>query len=244
MSEKTTSTTDHTLDGCEFAMVSSTASEVSPDGPSVFRYHQDGAMIWGEYSGDTVLVGRFVGRRDGDTITIGFAHAPSNGSAPLLGTATSVIEVGDDGRMLLIERFEKDGVSHRSVCRQTERTGEWNLPAPSADDLSLDAKSFVLEGSSASTVDAASPTHFEFVERAAVVWGNYFGDTVTTGHCVGVRTGSTLDEYFVHELVGGDETLTGDSSTQVRIRAEGVLELVEEFVLDGTPGTSVCVQVG
>jgi hypothetical protein len=243
MSDETIAGRAPTLDGREFAMVSSTASAVSADAPSVFRYHQAGAMIWGEYTGDTVLVGRFAGRRDGDTITIGFAHAPKDGGPAVLGAASSIIEMGDDGRMLLIEDFEKDGVAHRSVCREAPATDGWDLPSPSTDPLSLDATAFVLETSSASTVDAVAPTRFDFFERAGVVWGEYRGDTVTTGHCVGVRTGSTLNEYFVHELVRTGETLMGDSSTEVRIRAHGSLELVEEFVLDGKPGRSVCVQL-
>lgn len=243
MSDTTTPQAAPTLDGREFAMVSSTASEVSAEAPSLFRYHQAGAMIWGEYSGDTVLVGRFAGRRDGDSITIGFAHSLKDGGAPVLGTATSVIEVDDDGRMLLIEDFEKNGSAHQSVCREVETSDAWKLPAPASDPLSLDATSFVLETSSASTVDAVTPTRFDFAERTGIVWGTYRGDTVTTGHCVGVRTGSTLNEYFVHELVRTGEALMGDSSTEVRTRADGSLELVEEFVLDGTPGLSVCVQV-
>lgn len=224
-------------------MVSSTASDVSADKPSVFRYHQDGDMVWGEYTGDTVLLGRFAGRRDGNSITIGFAHSPSAGGSALLGTATSRIELGADGRMLLIEDFEKDGVAHRSVCQEAEPSDAWELPSPSGDPLSLDATSFLLETSSASSVDGDSPTRFDFAERATIVWGTYYGDTVTTGHSVGVRTGSTLNEHFVHELVTTGETLVGDSSTSVRTREDGVLELVEEFVLDGTPGRSVCVQV-
>jgi hypothetical protein len=242
MSDTTPTGSAPTLDGRQFAMVSSTASAVSADSPSVFRYHQSGAMIWGDYSGDTVLVGRFAGRRDGDSITIGFAHSPIDGSAPVLGTATSTIELDNDGRMLLIEDFDKAGVAHRSVCREVETTDDGELPSPAIDPLSLDATSFVLEVSSASTVDAVAPTRFDFSERTGVVWGEYRGDTVTTGHCVGVRTGSTLNEYFVHELVRTGETLMGDSSTEVRVRADGSLELVEEFVLDGTPGRSVCVQ--
>lgn len=222
-------------------MVSSTASEVSPDSPSVFRYRQSGSMIWGEYTGDTVTVGRFAGTRTADRITIGFAHALVVGGTPVLGTASSDITVDDEGRMLLVEDFMKDGIQHRSVCVEVPTSGEWTIPDAVGDDpLSLDGRSFELETSTASEVDVAGPTVFDFVERDGIVWGEYRGDTVTTGYCVGVRAGNELREYFVHELVSSGEALRGDSTTFVRAGEDGRLELVEEFVLDGVPGHSIC----
>jgi hypothetical protein len=242
MSEATTSTTMPSLDGCEFEMVSSTASVVSSTSPSRFRYRQSGSMVWGEYRGDTVTVGRFAGVRSGDTISIGFAHALVEGGDRLIGSASSEIARDDDGRILLIEVFEKDGARHESVCAQVDPADDWTLPAASDDELQLDGVSFDLEHSSASTV-SATPTRFDFHERDGIVWGEYRGDTVTTGYSVGVRDGDALDEHFVHELVATGETLSGTSSTRVGVRPDGRLELVEEFVLDGVPGRSVCVQV-
>lgn len=243
MSDENQTTPMPSLDGREFAMISSTASAVSPTAPTRFRYRQNGSMVWGEYRGDTVTVGRFAGRRDGDSITIGFAHAFADGGSALLGSATSRIELDAEGRLLLVESFEKDGEQHESVCVQVDATAGWELPAASSDPLQLDGTAFDLATSSASSVDAAGPTRFEFRERDGIVWGVYRGDTVTTGHCVGIRAGAALDEHFVHELVRSGETLVGSSSTRIEARADGLLELVEEFVLDGVDGRSVCVQV-
>ena len=231
------------LDGCEFVMVSSTGSEVSAEHPSRFRYRQAGAMVWGEYRGDSVLFGRFAGRRDGDRVTIGFAHSMRSGGTPLLGTATSTIMRGEDGRMLLVEDFDKDGVTQQSICAQVDPTGDWYPPAATDDPLSVDATAFVLVSSTASTVDSGAPTRFDFSERGGILWGDYRGDTVATGHCVGVRNESALNEYFVHKLVSSGATLFGVSSTEVRARDDGQLELVEEFVLNGVPGRSVCLQL-
>ena len=243
MSDTDQTATMPSLDGYEFEMVSSTASEVSTTSPSRFRYHQSGAMVWGEYRGDTVSVGRFAGQRDGDSITIGFAHAFADGGAVLLGGGSSDITRDAEGRLLLIETFEKDGAEHQSVCVQVAPDDDWSLPPATSDALQLDGTSFDLAVSSASAVDSGGPTRFDFSERNGVVWGIYRGDTVTTGHCVGVRTGQVLDEFFVHELVSTGETLSGNSSTRIDVRTDGRLELVEEFVLDGVPGRSVCVQV-
>lgn len=107
------------LDGLDFSMVSSSASEVDPDAPTRFRYHQDGAMIWGEYTGDTVRVGRFVGTFADRLARISFVHLQAADGSLVTGAATSSIERRDDGLLYLVEDFEKDGVMHRSVCVQT-----------------------------------------------------------------------------------------------------------------------------
>ncbi|EMQ96759.1 hypothetical protein [Paeniglutamicibacter gangotriensis] len=246
MSDATETAKMPNLDECEFVMVSSTASEVSVTAPSRFRYRQSGGMIWGEYTGDTVSVGRFAGQRTGDQITINFAHALADHSGVVLGGGASEIVRAADGRMQLIEVFDKDGVEHRSVCVQVDSTESWNLPPKvEGDTLQLDGASFVLESSTASLVDSAAPTHFDFQERCGIVWGTYSGDTVTTGHSVGIRQGETLSESFVHELVreGGNETLSGNSTTRITKRTDGRLELLEEFMLDGVSGRSLCVQI-
>ncbi|HLS26626.1 MAG TPA: hypothetical protein VK063_12200 [Beutenbergiaceae bacterium] len=105
------------IDGMTFAMVSSTASEVDPHAPTSFDYHQDGQLLWGEYVGDTVRVGRFVGTFIDGRITLRFAHEKKNGEM-VRGEAESVVERREDGRLYLVEAFEKDGVQHESVCVQ------------------------------------------------------------------------------------------------------------------------------
>jgi hypothetical protein len=106
------------LDGRVFDMVSSTASRVDPDAPTRFVYHEADGVLWGEYSGDTVTTGRFVGTRSGDLIEVRFVHAPVAGGEPVSGGARSRIERDEHGRLRLVEDFEVDGVPHLSVCAE------------------------------------------------------------------------------------------------------------------------------
>ena len=106
------------LDGVAFRMLSSTASHVDPDAPTSFYYRQSGAMVWGEYTGDTVTTGRFIGRLVGDRIEISFAHALVADAEVVMGAAVSAIERRDDGLLYLVEEFEKDGDAHVSVCQE------------------------------------------------------------------------------------------------------------------------------
>ncbi|MBX0301973.1 GNAT family N-acetyltransferase [Cryobacterium sp. 1639] len=106
------------LDGLSFRMISSTASDVSAEAPTRFLYRQDGTLVWGDYTGDTVTQGRMVGRIVDDRIEISFAHALVTDGSVVMGSAVSVAEVRDDGLVYLVEEFEKNGQTHRSVCVQ------------------------------------------------------------------------------------------------------------------------------
>jgi len=103
------------LNGRRFAMVSSTASRVDPDRPTEFRYHQQGQLTWGEYTGDTVTQGRFVGAFDGEVLAISFAHELAADRSVVRGSAESRVEVRE-GIVHLVETFFVDGVEHESVC--------------------------------------------------------------------------------------------------------------------------------
>jgi hypothetical protein len=113
---------DHSLDGRVFDMVSSTASRVDPDAPTRFRYHESAGVIWGDYVGDTVSEGRFVGTRDGDRITVSFVHALVADGSRVTGAATSRIEEGEAG-LRLVEDFEVDGMPQVSVCAEVVGAG-------------------------------------------------------------------------------------------------------------------------
>lgn len=106
------------LDGRVFDMVSSTASRVDPEAPTRFVYHEADGVLWGEYTGDTVTTGRFVGTRTDDVVDVRFVHALVAGGDPVGGSARSRIEQGDDGRLRLVEDFEVDGMPHVSVCEE------------------------------------------------------------------------------------------------------------------------------
>lgn len=105
------------LDGRVFDMVSSTASRVDPQAPTRFRYHEAAGVVWGDYVGDTVSEGRFVGTRDGDRLVVMFVHALVADGNRVTGAAESRIEPGDDG-LRLVEDFEIDGVPQVSVCAE------------------------------------------------------------------------------------------------------------------------------
>src|SRR3546814_18353859 len=106
------------LDGLRFAMVSSTASIVDPHSPTIFTYHQDGRLVWGEYTGDTVTEGRFVGSVEGDIVGISFAHALAADGTVVRGSAESRVERAEGGPIRLVEPFAVDGVDHESFCVQ------------------------------------------------------------------------------------------------------------------------------
>ncbi|SEF00755.1 hypothetical protein [Ruania alba] len=110
--------TQFDLDGLRFRMVSSTASRVDPESPTEFTYHQDGPLLWGEYLGDTVTRGRFVGTLAADELDISFAHARRADGSVVHGRATSRVERRQDALLYLVESFEADGVPHESVCVQ------------------------------------------------------------------------------------------------------------------------------
>ncbi len=74
------------LDGRRFAAVSNSADgEVGQ--ATVFTYHQDGEVIWAEYSGGAVTRGYLVGTRDGERLHFRYSHLgadrqTSNGVPP------------------------------------------------------------------------------------------------------------------------------------------------------------------
>jgi hypothetical protein len=103
------------LDGRRFVMRSSTASDVNPESPSWFEYHERDGAIWGEYGGDTVTFGRFVGTREADVIHVSFVHVLVADGSAVSGVSDDVLRMTADG-LELVENFTIDGVDHISVC--------------------------------------------------------------------------------------------------------------------------------
>jgi hypothetical protein len=114
---------DIDLDHRVFDMVSSTSSAVDADAPTRFVYREADGVIWGEYLGDTVSIGRFCGVRNEARIDISFVHrGPRVGTVS--GSASSVISRADDGALLLTEEYRTpDGALHTSVCREVLGAG-------------------------------------------------------------------------------------------------------------------------
>ncbi|MDQ1548154.1 MAG: hypothetical protein QOH69_3058 [Actinomycetota bacterium] len=103
------------LDRRKFVMESSTNSAVDPDSPSSFQYFERDGVIWGDYDGDTVTFGRFVGTRVGNQLSVSFAHVMADDGRVITGTSGSVVEVSTDG-IRLVENFTIDDVDHVSIC--------------------------------------------------------------------------------------------------------------------------------
>lgn len=113
----TDATTPPSLDGREFVMESSTASAVNPANPSRFRYFERDGAIWGDYDGDTVTFGRFIGTRTGDVLAVRFVHVMAADGTVVTGSGRSRVEQrGAGGRLRLVEDFTIDGVDHVSIC--------------------------------------------------------------------------------------------------------------------------------
>lgn len=98
-------------------MVSSTSSTVDPVSPTVFAYHEEHGMVWGEYAGDTVRIGRFVGARDGHAVSIRFTHVVDATGEVVGGAARSRIEEGAGG-LHLVESFRTADGEQTSVCAE------------------------------------------------------------------------------------------------------------------------------
>jgi hypothetical protein len=107
----------------------------------------------------------------------------------------------------------------------------------------LDGREFVMESSTASTVDAGAPTRFRYSEDAGLVWGEYTGDTVTQGRFIGERVGATLTVQFIHALATDGSLVSGSSVSRIEAEGDAPLRLVEDFVIDGQAHVSVCVEV-
>jgi ADP-ribose pyrophosphatase YjhB (NUDIX family) len=73
---------------------------------TVFHYHeQPDGTVWARYAGGLVRLGHLVGSRDGDTLDFRYSHVTTDG-VTANGHCRSRIEVGDDGRLRLHERWE------------------------------------------------------------------------------------------------------------------------------------------
>jgi len=114
------SPTAPSLDGRRFVMESSTASAVDADSPSRFRYSEQDGVVWGDYDGDTVTFGRFVGTRVGDVLNVSFAHVMVNNGAVVTGTSASLVEGSAGDGVRLVENFRIGDVEHVSICVESE----------------------------------------------------------------------------------------------------------------------------
>jgi hypothetical protein len=104
------------LDGLEFIMESSTASQVDPSAPTRFWYFERDGLVWGNYTGDTVTEGRFVGVRAGSELTVQFVHALAADGKLVTGSSVSTVQGEPGAPMRLVENFRIADADHVSVC--------------------------------------------------------------------------------------------------------------------------------
>lgn len=90
-----------------FRSVSNTANgEVGAE--TTFHYHQDGAVVWAEYSGGSVVRGSiiaYVRREDGDSLDMRYHHINHDGRI-MTGRCVTHPEVLPDGRLKLHETWQ------------------------------------------------------------------------------------------------------------------------------------------
>lgn len=108
--------------------------------------------------------------------------------------------------------------------------------------VDLDGRRFRMLSSTASAVDAKSPTVFEYRQSGAVIWGSYTGDTVAEGRFVGSLLADVIRVSFVHALTSGGGVVHGTAESLVQQRPDGLLQLVEHFDVGGEPHESVCIE--
>lgn len=91
------------LEGRVFAGVSNSETG-QVDSATRFSYHEDGAVVWAEYSGGEVVRGYLVGTRAGDQLAFRYVHLAADGTTAN-GVCESRIHVLADGRVRLEESW-------------------------------------------------------------------------------------------------------------------------------------------
>jgi len=98
--------------------------QAGPDGrwPSVGHYHQDGDLVWAEFSGSAVRAGRLVGTcGPGGVIDAAYCMVTADGRV-ISGGCVSTPELLPDGRIRLVEQWRRlDGDSGVSRIEEIPR---------------------------------------------------------------------------------------------------------------------------
>ncbi|KAL5344989.1 hypothetical protein ACLOAV_009942 [Pseudogymnoascus australis] len=109
-------------DNKTFRSASNTANgEVGAE--TAFHYHQDGAVVWAEYSGGSVVRGSIIAKirpEDGDSLDMRYHHVNRDGRI-MTGQCVSHPEVLADGRLMMHEVWQwtsGDGSSGESIIEE------------------------------------------------------------------------------------------------------------------------------
>ncbi len=83
-----------------------TSSNGEADPATVFRYFQDGDIVWADYSGGAVLMGHLIAIVDVEgNLDMRYHHLNSSGEI-MTGICRSRPEVLDDGRLIMHEKWQ------------------------------------------------------------------------------------------------------------------------------------------
>lgn len=93
-------------DNRKFRSISnSEGGEVSSE--TVFYYHQDGNVVWAEYSGGEIVRGALIARvLADDTLDMRYQHINRSGELLMTGICKSMPELLPDGRIRLHEKWQ------------------------------------------------------------------------------------------------------------------------------------------
>lgn len=89
---------------------------------TLFTYHEENLVIWAEYSGGCIALGRLVGTREGSILTFRYVHATRDGTTSS-GRCAAQLEEMPDGRIRSHESWtweSRTGSGH-SVVEEVER---------------------------------------------------------------------------------------------------------------------------
>ncbi len=91
-------------DGRTFVGVTNTG-DGEVDDATVFDYHERDGLVWAEYAGGTIRLGRLTGTRNGDTLDFRYVHVSADGSTSS-GHCLAQLELLPDGRLRSHESWE------------------------------------------------------------------------------------------------------------------------------------------
>jgi hypothetical protein len=100
----TRSISETSYDGRKFrGLTNSETGEVGEE--TVFHYHQDGDLVWGDYSGGEIRSGSFIAKvLDDRSLDMRYQHLNVRGEL-MTGVCHSVPELLPDGRLRLYEKW-------------------------------------------------------------------------------------------------------------------------------------------
>lgn len=111
-------------DSRTFASIKNSATgEVGSD--TTFHYHQDGNIIWAEYSGGEIVLGHLIAVCDDNGVLHTRYHHVNKKGELMTGVCTSTPEILPDGRIRLHER---GGNGHAATIRRANQSLKKSLP--------------------------------------------------------------------------------------------------------------------